>query len=361
MRKLYKLDIDENLKVNKNLINFLSPEYICLPVTDFDFFEEKDRILKNQIVLETSDLDYTSSISGNLSKLVNVFINNKKYDALLIKNNYKELSLKNKVNKSENLEDFLKLLNKDNLFKILNNKNVKNIVVNGIEDEPYTYTESFVLRKNMDTIYDTLEYLNKIYQTSKNYITLKNNESENINKYLNTIGSYPGLNVLVLENLYLIGKNEFLLEKLDLNEKETIVLKPSEILEISNYIKYGYPKTEKYITLVDLNENKISVINTKKYVLVCELIYKYIKHDEGNVYIKNGLMSGIEINPKKEVVDYYFNSLIITKENKEKERECLNCGKCYEVCPYKKNRCIGCSLCSYFCPSNISINKDVLK
>ncbi len=361
MRKLYKLEFDNTIKVNKNLINFLNPEYICLPINDFGFFEEEERILKNRVVLETSDLDFASSISGKLEKLVNILINNKKQDALLIKNDFKEQSIKTKPKNINSLEDFLSLLNKDKLFNKLNNLNVHNIVINGIEDEPYTYTENFVLRKNIDIIYDTLEKLNKLYNSNKNYIALKNTEQENINNYLNSIGSYPGVNIIILENMYLIGKDEFLLNKLNLKKENSIVLKPSEILEINNYIKYGYPKAEKFITLINLNKRKIDVINLKKYTLVTELINLYAPYKDGNIYIKNGLMSGKEIDIKREIVDYTFNSLIVTKKENTINDKCINCGKCISVCPMninpKKdiNKCINCNLCSYFCPSNINI------
>ncbi len=367
MRKLYKLHTEQKIKVSKKIKNFLDPHFICIPFDDTSFWEDKE-ILKNRVILETDEIDYTASISGTVKQMIEISINNKKQNGILINNDYKENDVKYKIKKPKTVEEFLKLIKKDFLYKKLIHKNAKNIVINGIEDEPFCYTESFLLKENSDLIFETIELLNSIYEVKNNYIVLKNSEQENIDKYLNTIGSFPGISVLILDNLYLLGHDKFLLEKLKLEETETIILKPSEILELRNYIKFGYPKTEKYLTIINLNENKAEVINLKKYTVVAELINKFIKNESDNLYIKNGLMKGIKINPGKEIINNDFNSLIVTKKVKTAEKECINCGKCHIVCPLKKVpniaylnntkiNCLDCGLCSYMCPSKINLRK----
>ena len=80
------------------------------------------------------------------------------------------------------------------------------------------------------------------------------------------------------------------------------------------------------------------------------------------------------------VITKNLNSVIIMKNNFLKSFECINCGRCAEVCPVKlfpslilKNieninklkklrvkECIDCGLCSYICPSKIEINEYTL-
>ncbi len=364
MKKLYKLNIDNEMTLNKNILNFLDPDYIYLPIDDFSFLEEKEYIYKNQNIFEKDNIDYNSSISGSLETLSKITINNVGYNAIVLKNDFKEKEIKYKINDTTEYKGLIELLNKNILLKNIDNEQAENIVINGIEDEPYTYTESYILRKNIDIIFDTTEKLNQIYKSKKNYITIKNTDIDNVDKYLSSIGAYPSLNIVVLDNLYLLGKNEFLLEKIKLQNKKTIVLKPSEILEIRNYLKYGTNKSEKYITIVNMIDKKIFIINTKKYVKIIDILNKF-KLNKNATYIKNGLMSGIKINPETEVIDESFNSLYIVEDCNNPELDCINCGKCSAVCPlnnnpkeliFKKNeKCIDCALCSYFCPSNINL------
>ncbi len=369
MRKLYKLSLAKEVIVKKNIHHFLDPEYIYLPVDDLAIFSDESSILKNRVVLETDDLNYLSSISGKLNKLVKVNINNKKLDALEIMNDYKERQVKFNKTNINNIDDFLKLFIKDKLkYKL--KKDITNIVINGIEDEIYTYTESFILKKNTDDILETIEYLNKLYATKHNYIVLKNTENESISTYLNTIGSFPNINLKILDNLYLLGNDSILLEKLKFKFENTLVLKPSDILEIRNYIKNGVSRSEKYISIINTINNTSMVINTKKYIKVKELLLKFNIEDNNYIYLKNGIINGFTISIDDEIIDDSFNSLIITNNDISQPYECIRCGKCTAVCPLKINpkrnydnnrvdaRCLNCNLCKYFCPANINLQKQ---
>ena len=68
-----------------------------------------------------------------------------------------------------------------------------------------------------------------------------------------------------------------------------------------------------------------------------------------------------------------LQAILIMKESTIEEKLCINCGKCYQVCPkgcnpraYLENRnkeaiknCIDCGLCSYICPSFINLRKEM--
>lgn len=372
MRKLYKIKLNNDFKISPNLVNFLNPDYIYLPFRDNSLIEEKIDFNIGDVVTENKNEIFSSSISGQLKHIEQVTLNNKTIDALIIENNFKENKIKNPTKEINNLDDFLSYIKENKLYNKLNKKNVKQIIINAIEDEPYSLTERFLLKKNTDKILDSFDFLNILYNTEKNLVVLKNNELDNITTLLNKIGTYHNVNLVILKDQYLIGNEKFLLEKLNYDHKETIVLSPKDIMDIINYVDNGYSSNEKYLTIVNFIDNKIKVLNVKKYVKLSELS-KHIPYNKDYVYIKNGLLSGIKININDEIIDDTFNSIFILNKEEQIEEKCINCGKCYQVCPLKINpkyrmdsktyssNCIDCGLCSYFCPSNINLRKYLKK
>ena len=372
MRKLYNLKLKNDFKVSENLTNFLNPDYIYLPFKTNSLIEEKKNLKIGDIVLEDNNKIYSSSISGKLKNIDKVYLNNKKINALVIENDFKENKVKKNQIEITTTNDFLKQIKDIKLRDKLNKSNVKQIIINAIEDEPYSLTERFLLKKNTDKILDTVDILNSLYNTPKNLVVLKNNELDNINNLLSKLGTYHNINLVILKDLYLIGKEKFLLEKLNLDKNNTIILNPSDILMLYNYIKFGVFSSEKYITIVNCIKKHINVINTKKYIKLADL-KKYIPYNKDYLYIKNGLLSGISIDINKEIIDDSFKSIYIIKNDPIKEDECINCGKCHQVCPLNINpklkmdtnkfskNCIECGLCSYYCPSNINLRKYLKK
>ena len=115
---------------------------------------------------------------------------------------------------------------------------------------------------------------------------------------------------------------------------------------------------------------KGSIINAKKYVKVSDIVSKYIKIiDDDYVCIVNGLMTGYISNLEDLILTDDIDSIFIMKKNTVKEKECINCGLCYNVCPLKINpvkslkskrknpNCLNCGLCTYICPSFINLRK----
>ncbi len=365
MRKLYKLATDLKMTIEPDVNMFLDPEYIFLPIDELTFFEPNQRVLKNKVFLETKECDYASSISGDIVELCSISINNKKQDSFKIENDYEEAENSKVAVNKEDTNQFYKLIQKNVLFDKLNKKEIKHILVNGVEDEPYTHTESFILKNNIDSILETLEFIAEMFKVSKSQIALKNTMNDNINSYLSNIGSYPSLDLVILEDLYLIGREEFLLDKLNLKAENTLVIKPSELLEIRNYLKFSHPKAEKYISVIDLVNGVTKVFYTKKYITVKQLLDKLkFDYDEEFEYIKNGILSGLKLKDINEIIDDSFDSLVITAKVVDSESKCISCGCCKKVCPYyvksifKKNtKCIDCGLCSYYCPSKINLRK----
>lgn len=366
--KLFKLNVEnEKYEIRKEVCKFLDPDYIYLPVTKKIEKLDGSKILKNEVISQNNCKSKSSSVSGVVVNCMSLETSLGSTYNLKIRNNFKEKQLVIPKAKIADSDTFFALFKSDYLFDKLKSTKIKNIVINGIEDEPFNYSEACILKYASDDILEMSLFFNEIYKPDNNYISLKSVDSENINDFLNKMGSYPDANLVVLDDLYLIGRREFLLKKLNLPEKNTLILKPSEVLDIQNYIKNGVEKIEKYITVTIEPLKKVIIVYTKKYVLVSELLKHLELNFEGCQYVKNGLMCGTIINPFTEIIDNDFDSLFILENYEKDEEECINCGKCISVCPYdlsprefaenpqELEKCIKCGLCSYFCPSDIEL------
>lgn len=359
-KKLYKIDVDNKYDVSKKIVNFLNPEYACVLLNYFDNLEGLKKINKSKLV-DSNDLNSFSPISGEVSGIVTININGKDKKALFIKNDFKEKDTKYKNVTPKNSADLVNLFVGTKYYSLLNKLNATNIVINGVTDEPFVYTEEYILKNLSDQIIETIDFLGGLFNFSNSYIVLKNTDSSGISEFLSKSGTYPNMNIVLFENLYLLGKNDFLLDKMNLCEKNSIVLKPSEILEIRNFIKYSAFKSEKYICVIEEKNNKIRIMNVKKNILLSEVLNKLKLLDFGFDFYKNGLINGTLINPNKEIISSDLDAIFVMKKVNNVSSKCIKCGKCIQVCPYKVDRftgqnikkCIKCGLCNYFCPSKI--------
>ena len=105
---------------------------------------------------------------------------------------------------------------------------------------------------------------------------------------------------------------------------------------------------------------------SKLNVLISDLISACnIKLKSDDLICKNSAIIGDTLNTY-DVLNTSIDSLVIVKQNKEKPRECINCGLCNKFCPQKLNpqryklsgrpfpgSCIDCNMCSYICPAKI--------
>ena len=125
--RLFKLDIDNKIKENLNIINFLNPDYIYIPY-------EKDidltKVSKNESINS-----FKSSISGTIVGLKMGVFNNKYNNAYIIANNFKELEIKKNKRIKISIENIKKILleNKETeLLNKFNKESIDNIVISAI-------------------------------------------------------------------------------------------------------------------------------------------------------------------------------------------------------------------------------------
>ena len=356
--KLVNIEKNPNIIFNKQLKKFLNPDYIYIPnnkeITK-TYYKKNENIYNN----------YYSSISGKVIK-------NNKY--IQIENDYKEKSKIIYKNKAKLTIDRIIEATKSNekLFSKFNGlRNCENIVISTINDEIYVLNNIILLKENLTDILDMIDELAKAYDSKNNILVIKNNDTEIIDDFFNIMGTYSNIKLTLVEDKYLIGKEEILLNKLKLENNKTIFLTIEDIINLMQLLKYGIPSDRKIITISGDAIKQSIIIEVKKYVMIKEIIDKYIQIIDNNyVLYKNNLLEENQINIT-DIITEDIISLHLMKTKEYLESQCTNCGMCLKVCPMGINipkqlktgkvnsKCINCGICNYICPSYINISKKI--
>ena len=363
---------------SKDIINLLTTDYIYFLYDKNMVILKKDGeyIYKDELLLHNDKKNIYSSVSGKILGLTK--INNKKY--VVIENDFKD-----KVKSKKGTKKFINRYTKDELidllekFKIIDNfePTSKVLIINGLDyyNEEITYNE---LMKNYTIqILDTIDALIEIMNIKKCFLAVNNMDSDLINILLNNIGTYPKIDLKLMSNNNIITKKEVLIDKLTnyKNKKYNIqYFNLYEIVKMYNLLKRNKPTSITYLTVDDGNEKEVVKVNIGSNL---KDILTVLNIDNKKDIIINGLLNGYSIKDINFIIDEKIRSVFIRKENKCKEKKCINCGMCVSICPvninpkymyfnkdkkaleYKK-KCINCGLCSYSCPAKINLNKGVI-
>lgn len=365
--KLIKLDKNKNIMPKYNITYYLNPDFIYIPTDKKNILVKQNQLIYKDDLVESNKFSSVSGVAYGIKKC-NVLGKNK--DTLVIQNDFRELSKRNKGRKRNiTIPSLLKLLEEAKEYKLLNkfksNMTYESIIVSAINDEPYVYNKIFLLKESIIDVLELMEKLSILFKSDENLLVIKNNEEELINECLNVIGTFTQVKLTLVNDYYLLEKEEVLKEVLN-KKNNTLYLDISDIITLNNVLKQELPSTTLISIAGDaLEESK--VMRVKKYSLLDDIVNKFflINTNKYDVII-NGLMNGFKINTIKDfVISEEVTSVNIMKKKVHKESKCIRCGKCIEVCPKKvnpltlknKEKCIDCGLCTYICPSYINLKK----
>lgn len=372
-----------NRKINSQ-INYLDPDYIYVPIKENVKLKIKnhENIFKGSVILTENEDNYYSSISGTVIGATKVRdINNNELNAIVIENDFKE-----KRNKKIGTKKYINNYTKEEVNKLIKEFNVttkeikgKILIINGIDLDPFEENYSFIIKKYAEKILECVDAICDIFKMKKCIFAIKNNDAENVNMLINNIGTYPNINLKLLQDNYPIGKEELLTNYL-LNDKQKKLgithLTIDEILSLYEVLKRNQPLCEKFIMIGGELVSEPMILNTKFGTLIKDIIENHINNLPNEyIVVANGLFIGHEINLNTPLTNN-IKSLFIMKRQNKIEQECINCGLCVKVCPIKinpkymhekndkqskkyKERCLQCGLCSYSCPSKINLTKGL--
>lgn len=387
------LEKDYSIKLSSNIIDYIYPDYVFVPILEGYKLKVKNNELvkKEQMLLSDSDeINIFSPVSGKVVGAKDCLLANGNFQkCIVIENDFKEkLASKNIGRKNMNQvtkEVFLETLSSKSLLDLgtnnlllnkFNSKKFDRIVLVGVEDEPYLASNLFLLQKYADELLETASFLGKVFKVKDNVILLKNNDRENIEKYSNILGTYPEINLNLIPDVYPVFKEQILADFLNFDLDNTLFVTPKNVIDIYNAIKKNKLVTEKFITITgNAIENPV-VVNAKLGSSVKKIIDEHIRflNNEKVVYAINGLMTGKVLDIEELIVTNGLEGIIINYQSDFQEEQCINCGKCSEVCPvsinpqkcflkkvnsHDKYSCINCGLCSYICPAFINFKKII--
>lgn len=392
--KTVVLEKDYSIKLSSSVVDFAYPDHVFIPMYSGYKLKvaNKEAIKKEQVLLiNEQNIGVFSPISGVVVGAKECMMpNGEMQKCLVIENDFKEKML-NRTTMRKNLKqlsekDFYEILdsksvpNMDNgtelLIDLFKNNIFDKILINGIDDEPYIATKTFLVKNYAQEILETLSFLGRIFKTKENMIVLKNNDRDNIEGITNVLGTYPEISLTVVPDLYPIGNVDILKKHLNADYSNTLILSPANIMACYNIIKKNKLVTEKYITITGEAITNPIVINAKIGSSIKKIIaenIKYLNNDEVD-YIVNGSMRGVVLDIDELIVTNDLDGIIINFKKDYQESECINCGKCSQVCPvgidpnliFNKNKkiedskkCINCGLCSYICPVYINFKRRI--
>ncbi len=379
---------DYNIKLQSKTDDFLNADFVYYPYKNNIKLKIKlnDYVYKNMNIFDNGSFPIFSSVSGKCIGTKKMSDKSgKTVDCLVIENDFKEkvqkrIGVKKNIN-TYTREEVTTLVNKFGIFEndhenilvgdILNNhESAETLIINTIESEPYMASELFLVSNYIYEILETVDALMQIFSFKKCLFIIKNNASEIISKAIDYIGTYPNIEIKLIDDLYPI--DNYLILKKYLKIPSSCILKSSTIYKIYLALKRNMALSEKLITITGNAIINPKVINVKIGTPLKSVINEMIKirKNKDIIYIANGLISGNEIDIDSLIVTPSLNGLIINEKNIVKTNECIKCGQCYQNCPVNINpvllvnnkktdisKCLHCGLCSYVCPANININK----
>ena len=365
---LITLNKEYSLLLKDTVTEYLNPNYIYLPVNDDKLLiNPKDYIYKGKEILKNK----YSPISGRIVGLKN--LTDDKF--LVIENDFKE-KLENKASLRKNLNK----LSKEQLLELIKNFDLKlyeklncnfsKIIINCIEEQLYVGNYMFLVKEYSNELLEILNNISNILELKEITIIVKDTDYNVIDYLNNIVGIYPNINIKFLPNKYLISEKSILCKYLNINE-HFIYLNIMELYNLYNFLKRKRIVEDKFLTITGNAIENPQVFKCKMYTKLDDIITNFIKFKSENyVIIVNNLLSNHFCDAKELIVTDDIDSIFIMKKREYKEKKCILCGKCNDICPVKikvsnlingKNcdyeDCIKCGLCNYICPSYININK----
>ena len=373
---------NSNIKLDFYPIEYLNPKHVFMPIKEGYKLKVKD----NAYVFKESILMYTdknqrilSPISGKVLGVKDMkYAGGKTFPSLVIENDFKEnVKLKKSSKKyleKYNLQDFSDLLLDTSLNDILDKLEEKNdiILINGIETDTYFANKYFNTKDHAEEILEVVDLMLELFKHKKAYIALLNNDASIINQFYNLMGTYPNIEMRLLNNTYGMGIDEVLSNHLKI---KPICFSVKEVMDVYTVLKKRKPVIEKYITITGDAVKPRSVLKVRYGTLLSEAFINNFDFTNNlvDVYL-NGYIKGKKISSLNIVINDDVEGLYITKKEEKIPTGCINCGQCVKFCPMGlnpkyvldnkgdtddkyKDKCIDCGLCNYVCPSNINLRK----
>jgi len=408
------------------MVEFLDPEYVYIPLVEQNTECEAvvkvgDYVKVGQVIANKTGrfpLPIHASVSGEV-----VDINKKMWHAsgkmvptIQIKNDFKETKVETiKENDISALtkEDIINIAKECGIVglggsgfpayvKYKVNRPMDVVIINAVECEPYITIDYKLLNEHFDEVLRGLKYIMKAVDAQRGVIAIKKNKRALIEKMnLAIANNTDNISVFTLDDVYPAGWEKYIVQRVTNKNYTTL---PSEAGAVVNNASTAYalcqavernqPLVDKLVTITGEGVRKPCNVHVKIGTAINDILEKiggYAANLGEAYFIAGGPMTGKAVMFDTLVVHRSLSSVIVMpKEIRELNPECLGCGKCGQVCPvflspiviketlelYTKDKdestlkelralhpdyCMECGLCSYICPSRIELTDSVSK
>ncbi len=268
-------------------------------------------------------------------------------------------------------------------------KKIDTIIINGCECEPYITSDHRLMLEYGEGILKGLEIMMNVLSCNKAYIGIESNKPDAIENMKKIVSESNNSNEIIVESLpaqYPMGAEKTLLKKiLGLEvpigglpmDVGVVVQNVGTLKAIYDAIYEGIPLIERVVTVSGAVKEPKNVIS--RFGTPASEIIDYCGGSASNadVMIFGGPMMGIAQTSFETPTTKGTNSILIKKNTKEIENNCIRCGTCVENCPmnlmplmyvayikksmyddlkdYWIDNCVECGSCAYGCPANIPL------
>lgn len=268
-------------------------------------------------------------------------------------------------------------------------KKIDTLILNGCECEPFITSDHRVMLEYGKEVLMGLYILSKVLSPENIYIAIEENKEDailHLGKLADEMGLGSILKIISLESRYPMGAEKTLIKTIT-GRTVPIGGLPMDVGVIMNNVATsrsvyeavieGKPMIDRIITVTGAIENPKNLL-VRLGITIDSLVESCGKTEDGvNYLIIGGPMMGISIVNTGFPVTKGVNCLLLRKGRIQFEQNCINCGRCVEICPMKLmplayvryvkksqfeacreyyiENCIECGCCSYVCPANIPI------
>lgn len=397
---------------NKQIEEYLPKGDVVIPMSQHigapaePLVKKGDRVLVGQKIGEAKGFvsaNIHSSVSGTVKNIVQISnFNAAKISAVVIEND----GLYEEVDTIKPNADYAKL-SKEEIIEIIKeagivgmggatfpthvklmppaDKKIEFIVVNAAECEPYLTCDHRMMLEYTKEIIEGLKIVLKLFPGAKGYIGIEDNKPNAI-KAMSDAAQGTGIEVKAVKTKYPQGAEKQLIYSLTKREVPSgalpadagcVVQNVDTIYEIYNAVVNGKPLTSRVVTVtgdaIKEPKNIRFKIGTSMKELV-EFAGGFV--EEPTKIISGGPMMGIAMYTLDAPATKGSSGILcLTKKVAvvEEESNCINCGKCVQVCPmnlmpttlagaasmqnyemfdqYDGRDCIECGCCSFICPA----------
>ena len=269
-------------------------------------------------------------------------------------------------------------------------KPIDTLIINGAECEPYLTADDRLMREHADEIIQGAYLILKAVGAKRGFIAIEDNKPEAIEAMERAVRDFPDFEVAVMKTKYPEGAEKQLIWALTRRQVPSgglpmdvgaLVQNVGTSRAVYHAVRYRMPLIERVTTLTGG-----APANPGNYLVrIGTKVEDFLKMagdlaEEPVKAIMGGPMMGIaQYTLDVPILKGTSGVLLMTAREVElpRERDCIRCGRCVEVCPMflyptrmayliKNKRfeeareigvldCIECGSCSYVCPARIPL------